>query len=149
MNRRFPGSLHDPRQPDREGRTAAGLTRDRDVASHHLTKPFADREPEASAAIFTSRRCVSLGEFLEQPAHLLLRHANAGVGDCDSHPVAAALPCLVSSDGDSALLGELVRVARKVEQGLSQPRLVGDGAEVRWAVDDEAVAVLRRHQDQS
>ena len=38
-------------------------------------------------------------------------------------------------------------VAREIEQRLPQPGLVGmDGAEVGRAVDDEAVAVPRRHR---
>jgi len=88
----------------------------------------------------------SLGKLLEQLAHLLGRHADAGVGNRERDPAAAVLLSLVSGDGDSAFLGELVGVARKVEQGLSQPRLVGmDGAEVRWAVDDEAVGMYKRY----
>ena len=59
-------------------------------------------------------------------------------------PAITVLLSLMSGDGDSAFLGELVGVAREVEQELSQPGLVGmDGAEVRWAIDDEAVAVFR------
>ena len=45
-------TFHNPRQPDREGRPAAGLALDRDVAAHHLTEAFADREAKAGAAVF-------------------------------------------------------------------------------------------------
>jgi putative ABC transport system substrate-binding protein len=51
--------------------------------------PFADREPEARAAVFASRGCIGLGEFLEQFAHLLRRHADTSVGDRDGDRVAA------------------------------------------------------------
>jgi hypothetical protein len=34
----FLGTFHNPWQPDRKGRAAAGLARHRDVAAHHLTK---------------------------------------------------------------------------------------------------------------
>jgi hypothetical protein len=47
-----------------------------------------------------------------------------------------------SGDGDGALLGELVGVARQVEQGLPKAGLVGVyRVEVRRAIDGEAVAV--------
>ena len=36
------GSFHNSRQPYGEGRAAAGLTLDRDIASHHLTKTPTD-----------------------------------------------------------------------------------------------------------
>jgi hypothetical protein len=41
------GGFHHSREPDREGRAATRRALDRDVAAHHLTKPFADREPKA------------------------------------------------------------------------------------------------------
>ena len=45
------------------------------------------------------------------------------------------------------LLGEFISVARQVEQRLTEADLVGvDRAEVRWAFDDEAVAILRGHR---
>ena len=79
--------------------------------------------------------------------HLLRRHANASVSNRELDPVAAVFLSLASSDRDSAFLGELIGVARQVEQGLPKTGLVGvDRTEVRWAIDDEAVAVLRRHR---
>ena len=119
----------------------------RDVATHHLAKTFADREPKSCATISARRGRGSLGKLLEQLAHLLRRHPDAGVRHRERDPIAAVLLSLMSGDGDSAFLGELVGVAREIKQGLSQPGLVGvDRAEVRWAIDDEAVAVLRRHR---
>src|SRR5262249_1266027 len=50
----------------------------------------------------------SLGKLLKQLAHLLGRHADAR----DRNPFAAVLRSLVSGDGNGALLGKLVRVAR-------------------------------------
>src|SRR6516164_11797507 len=64
MSRSSHRSVHDPRKPDREGRAAAGLALDRDVAAHHLAEALADREPKAGAAVFARRRCVGLGELL-------------------------------------------------------------------------------------
>ena len=69
---------------------------DRDVAAHHLAEAPADREAQARAAVLARRRGVGLGERLEEPAHLLRRHADAGVGDRERHPVAAVRPRLAS-----------------------------------------------------
>ena len=72
----------------------------------------ADGEPKAGATVFAGRRGVRLREFLEQLAHLLRRHANAGVGDPDGDPVAAVLLPLSRVDGDCAMVGELVGIAQ-------------------------------------
>jgi hypothetical protein len=40
-------TAHNPRQPDREGRAAAGLALDRDVTAHHLTEAPTDGEAKA------------------------------------------------------------------------------------------------------
>src|ERR1700730_2712673 len=61
----FP-DLHNPRHSDCKGRTTTRLTLDRDVAAHHLTEAFTDREPEAGAAVSACGGCIGLGEFLEQ-----------------------------------------------------------------------------------
>ena len=92
-------------------------------------------------------RAVGLREFLEQPPHLLLGHADAGVGHGNRDPVAAIGVLPARGDGDGAFLGELVGVARQVEQRLPEAGLVGvDRAEVRRAIDDDAIGVLRRHR---
>jgi hypothetical protein len=38
-------SIHNSRQPDREGRAAARLALDRHITAHHLAEAFTDREP--------------------------------------------------------------------------------------------------------
>src|ERR1700730_15950129 len=101
-------SFHNPRQADGEGRAAAGLALDRDVAAHHLTKAPADGEAKARATVFARRSGGSLGKLLEQLSHLIRRHADAGVRNRECDPIPAVLLCLVSGDGDNALLGELV-----------------------------------------
>src|SRR3974390_1258450 len=73
--------LDNSRQPDREGRAAAWLALNRDVAAHHLTEAFADREPKPGAAVFARRRCVGLRELLKQLTYLFRRHSNARVGN--------------------------------------------------------------------
>jgi hypothetical protein len=83
--------FHNPWQSDREGRPAAWLALDRDVAAHHLAEAFTDRESKARATVFARRGGGSLGKLLEQLAHLLRRHADAGVGHRDRDPVAAVL----------------------------------------------------------
>ena len=113
----FLGTFDNPRQPDCEGRPAAGLACHGDVAAHHLTEAPADGEAKASTAVFARRGGGSLGKLLEQLANLLWCHADAGVGHRDRDPVTAVLLSLVSGDGDSAFLGELIGVARQVEQG--------------------------------
>ena len=63
-----------------------------------------------------------------------------------THSRPASMPRL-RADGHRALLGELVGVAREVEQRLPDPRLVGaHRAEVGGAIDHHLVAVLRRHR---
>ena len=65
----------------------------------------------------------------------------------NSDPVTAVFLSLMSGDGDGAFLGELVGVAHQIQQGLPDTNLVGmDSADVHWAIDDEVVAVLRRHR---
>jgi hypothetical protein len=98
MSRSSHRSVHNSGQPDREGRAATGLTLDRDVAAHHLTEAFADRQTKARASVFARRGGGSLGKLLEQLAHLLRRHSDAGVGNRDRDPVAVVLLPLVSSD---------------------------------------------------
>jgi hypothetical protein len=69
------GGFQNSRQPDREGRAAAGFALDRDVTAHHLTKASANGEAK------TRRRGGrSLGKFLEQLAHLFRRLNNATEG---------------------------------------------------------------------
>ena len=111
-NDHFFRSIHNPRQPDREGRSATRLALNRDVAAHHLTEAAADREAKASATVFARRSRGSLRKLLEQLAHLLRRHADAGVGNRERDPVAVVLLALVSGDSNGALLGELVGIAR-------------------------------------
>jgi hypothetical protein len=91
----FPRIFHDPRWADREGRAFPRLALDRDVAARHLTEPLADREPEAGAAVFARRRCIGLGKFLEQLAHLFRRHADAGISDGDGNQLWPWSPILL------------------------------------------------------
>src|SRR5262249_3444801 len=103
-HRRIPRNA--ARQPHCEHRTLARLARPRDFAPHHLAHLSADHQAEPRTAVLARRLRGRLRELLEQPAHLLGRHTDAGVGDRERDPIAAVLLSLVSSDGDSALFGE-------------------------------------------
>jgi hypothetical protein len=54
----------------------------------------------ARATVLARRGRGRLGKLLEQLAHLLRRHADAGVGDRKRDPFAAVLLSLASGDGD-------------------------------------------------
>jgi hypothetical protein len=88
-----------------------------------------------------------LGKLLEQLAHLLRRHTDAGIGYCHRDPVTAVLLSLMSGDGDSAFLGELVGVAQQVQKRLPQAHLIGvqrpDGS---VAIDPYLIGVLSRQR---
>jgi hypothetical protein len=51
----------------------------RDVAGHYLTEAPADHQAESRATVLARGSRGGLGELLEQLAHLLGRHADAGV----------------------------------------------------------------------
>jgi hypothetical protein len=136
-------NLHNPRHSDCKGRTTTGLALDRDVAAHHLAEAFADRQAKARAAIFACRGRGRPGEFLEQLAHLLGRHADAGIRYRERDPVAAALPSLMSGNSDGAFLGQLIGVTHEIEQRLPQPNLVGTHRpDLAVAMDRDLIAVL-------
>src|SRR6476620_10923533 len=93
---------HSSWQPDCKCRAATRLALDHDVPAHHLTEPTADSEAEACATVFARRGGGSLGKLLEQPAHLLCRHADTGVGHRQREPLMVVLVSLLSGDGDNA-----------------------------------------------
>ena len=138
----------DPRgQADGEGRALAELALDGDIAAHHLAETAADRESEPRAAVLARGGRIGLHEFLEQPADLLGRHPDAGVGDRHRDLCASPVRDACHFDRDVATLRELVGVAHEIEQRLADARLVGmHVADVRRAMDDDFVAVLGCHR---
>src|SRR5207344_3070249 len=64
-----------------------------------IVAQFSNSEAKARAAVLARRSGGSLGKLLEQLAHLLRGHADAGVGHCDRDPAEAILLPLVSGDG--------------------------------------------------
>jgi hypothetical protein len=69
--------LAETRQKNRERRALPWRTLDGNVTAHQPAEVPADREAKARAAIPTRGRGISLGEGLEELAHLLGRHADA------------------------------------------------------------------------
>src|SRR5579863_5742012 len=74
------GSNTEP-SSEMEGTAHAGLALSPDRALHHLNQSLRDGESQPGTTILSGRRSVCLCECLEQPAALLLRHADATVAD--------------------------------------------------------------------
>src|SRR5262249_49098485 len=89
----------DHRQPDREGRTLANITFDRDRAAHGLAIEQAIRQAQAESHRFLATMGVDLGKAIEELLNLLRRHADPGVGDLEDQPI--------STLGAFALDGEI------------------------------------------
>ena len=120
---------------------------DRDVAAEQLAELPGDRQAEAGAAVFLGRRRIGLAERLEQPAELLLGHADAGVGDGKPHHRPIGFEAL-RHQGQPAVLGELAAVAENIEQALLELGAVGaHAAEVFGRPNFERIAVLLGQRD--
>ena len=144
--RRFQRFLGLPRQAGGEGAADARRALHRDVAAHQAAQAPADREPEAGAAVFARGRAVGLAELLEQPGHLLLAHADAGIGHHEGEEAVVVLLAL-DVQADLALVGELAGVAQQIEHHLADPGHVRAHApDVVRAADREPVAVLLRER---
>jgi hypothetical protein len=103
----------------------------------------ADGQPKSGAPVFACERRVRLKELLEQPPNLFFGHSYPGVGHANYDPVPLIDPLRLRGDYDSALFGELGGVVRNVKQDLPQAGLISvDNSKTRWAIDDEAVAIL-------
>jgi hypothetical protein len=138
-------TLYPPRHADRESRAATGRAFDCDVAAHHLAEAATDDEAEAGAAVFAARGRIDLGEFLEQFAHLLGGHADAGVGDRDGDPVATFLFPLPRVDGDSAVVSEFVGIAQQVQKRLPKTHLIRiQGSDRSVTIHRDLVSILCR-----
>ena len=89
---------------------------------------------------------IGLGEFLEQPVYLLFGHTNAGVGDGNREPIAAIEPLRLRGNGDVAVFGKLVGIARQVQHRLPESDLVSmESAEIWSAIDHDPIAIFRCH----
>ena len=113
-------------QLEAEGRAAAGLTGHADIAAHGLEQIFADGQPQARAAKARGDFGVGLLKGHEQPALLLLGHADAVVphgktqGDFISR-----IPQQLYGKADAAPgIGEFDGIAQQIDEHLVEPELV-------------------------
>ena len=82
--------------------------------------------PRPGAAVAAAGRRVGLHERLEEPADLVRRDADAGVGDGKLQSRGPAVVARgANGDADAALCGELHGVARQVHEDLAEARRVG------------------------
>ncbi|MNZ61527.1 hypothetical protein D3C78_796260 [compost metagenome] len=123
-------------EADPEFGAFAGVAFDADLAAHVLDQALGDHQPEPGAAGLPRQRVVGLGEGLEQPAHVGVAQADAGVLDAD-----AQLRVLVvfvldhGAHGDAAFVGELDGIAHQVGQHLLQALRVADQVQRGVSVD--------------
>ena len=108
-------------QGDRKRRALPGRALDGDSATEHLAEMLGDRETETGAAILPGRRRVGLAEGLEQPALLLLGHADPGIAD-DKGDFAGGR---TDFEPDATVVGELPGIAQQIEKALLELGPVG------------------------
>ena len=105
-----------------------------------VAEVLGDGQAEPGAAEVAGGRGVGLGEGLEQPADLLLGHADAGVGhvEGDARLAGCGLRSRETASVTVAVLGELRGVAQQVDQALLELGQVGaHRADVGRAVDHQ------------
>ena len=104
-----------------ERAAATGLAVHPDAPSHHLHQLPADGQAQARAPEAPGGGVIGLREGLEQPGHLLGRHADTGVAHRKAQGHIFALQAhQFGGHHDVALLGELAGVAREIGQHLRQ-----------------------------
>jgi len=102
------------------------------MAAHDLDETGGDGEAEAGAAVGAGGRGVGLREGLEDLDELLLRDADAGVGDGEAKGGGFVAGLMVERmihddfEGDLAVPGELDGVADEVEENLAEAGGVAD-----------------------
>ncbi len=117
-------------QQGREGRAAARLAGDPDIAAHGARQPARDGEPQARATLAPAYGGLCLLELAEQEGQGVGLDADAGVlhGDGDGNLVGGCRPAgfVLAADGDedAARIRELDGVADEVGQDLPQAHLV-------------------------
>src|SRR5262245_47772822 len=103
-----------------EGRPVAERRLDPDAAAVHLHNVLGDREPQPSATLGLGKGAVDLVELLEDARLVFLRYPRTSVGNADSKVIIDG----GRADSDRSNVGELDRIAHKVEQHLCKPLLV-------------------------
>src|SRR5262249_13862488 len=109
-------------QGHREARSLAGGALEGDRSAQYERELADDSQTQTGSASSTMFRRLSLSKFFEHRALLLLRNADAGVGDLQRPAIAVAGARL---DLDRAPLRELQRVAEKIAQDLGDLRGIG------------------------
>src|SRR5262249_57829293 len=108
---------------------------------------LAHRAPEPCTAVFASSGGISLRKLLEQLAHLLRRHTDAGICDSDRNPIAAVFLRPLRMNRNRAALRKFIAIAQEIQQGLPQPHWVGmQRPNCAVAADNELVAIFYRER---
>ena len=114
------------RQLDPEHAAAVGIVLVPDAPAHEGRETGGDRKAQAGALDLAADVGLQPLEILEQAVLVLSRYARTGVGDLDPEHLLAGRE---EPELDPAVIRELDRVAKEVEQDLAQPGQVGgDGA---------------------
>ena len=126
--RSAPGCLTPEAGDESELAPLPRLARQPDPAAHHLDQMRRDRQPQSGAAVAAGRRRVGLHERPEDLPLLVLRDADAGVGDGEAQRRLHRRSCarLATFDDDFARVGELDGVADQVDEHLPEPPDVAD-----------------------
>ena len=115
------------------------------VATHQLSQPPGDDQPEPGAAMQPGGRIVDLVEGLEQLGLRLGRQARPAVDDFEADQVAGlAARHLMATQVDAAALGELDSIAQVIEQRLAQAHGIAeqDGRQItEFVAQSQALAV--------
>ncbi len=107
-----------------------------DFTAHLLDQALGNHQAQPGAARLARQRVIGLAERLEQRAYILAGQADAGVLHADAQLHAVFLFFFNHRPGDdSALAGELDRVADQVGQDLLEPQRVAHQRQRRVAVD--------------
>ena len=120
-----------------EGAALAGCAVDADGTVHAADQSFADRQPQAGAAVTPGGRVLGLGKGIEQPLDLVFRDADAAVGDLEPQPPQGLADDRFAAhiDVDLAFLGEFQRVADQVGQHLLQAGRVAEEGRRQVGID--------------
>jgi len=109
-----------------------------DLAAHQADQPLRDRESEAGPALASRVVRMRLDEGVEDGGLMLVGNPDAGVshGAADESEVAVGR---LEANLDLALLRELERVAREIDEDLAETARIAS-EECRQARIDEAVS---------
>ena len=140
------GSLRE-QNGEAEGRAAARLAGDRELAAHAGDETARDGEPEPGSLVAARGGSVDLLELLEDAVEPVGRDPRTGVGDGEADAIAVAR----HAHADAALVGELHRVAGEVQDHLAQacrvPHHLAAEVAADQAGDLDALALRARRQE--